>query len=111
MFEGGSSFQNDLMANIPSMVQMFAMTSPIFGNAGFVIQAASPGVVQAGFPSIPYQPLEAYIYQQQASNPQIMPTAVVGGGNTGQQVINSSQTTNDDTGTPRVLNGTQQLNS
>lgn len=110
MFDGGSNFQNDLYQNIPSMAMMFAMYTPTFGNGAFVIQPASPGTVQDGFPAIPYLPLEAMIYQQQSSNPMTMPTSIVGGSNTGQQVIASAQTTNDSTGTPRALSGSQQLN-
>ena len=106
MFPGGSDFQNDLYANIPVMAQMFAMISPIFGNGSFVVQPASPGQVQDGFPSIPYSPLEAYIYQQQNSNPTTAPVNVLGGSNTGQQVVSSTQTVNDSTGTPRQLTGT-----
>lgn len=108
MFPGGSSFQNDLYSNIPSMALMFAAISPVFGNGSFVVQPASPGEVQAGFPSIPYSPLEAYIYQQQSSSAQQAPTSIVAGSNTGQQVISSTQTANDSTGTSRVLNGNQQ---
>jgi hypothetical protein len=111
MFDSGNGFQSEVYANIPSMALMFAMTSPVFGNTGFVIQPASPGIVQDGFPSVPYQPLEAYIYQQQNSAPQISPTMILGGQNTGQQVISSSQVGNDSTGTPRVINGSQQINS
>lgn len=108
MFPGGSNFENDLYSNIPSMALMFATISPVFGNGSFVVQPASPGEVQAGFPSIPYSPLEAYIYQAQSSNPQTAPVSIVGGSNTGQQVITSTQTANDATGTSRVLNGNQQ---
>jgi len=107
MHPGGGDFENDLFQNIPSAALNFAMMSPIFGNGGFVVQPASPGVVQSGFPSVPYMPLEAIIYQQQ-SNTQVTPTSIVGGSNTGQQVINSTQTANDATGTSRVLNGNQQ---
>jgi hypothetical protein len=108
MFDGGSNFQNDLYQNIPSMALMFAAISPIFGNGSFVIQPASPGEVQAGFASVPYTPLEAFIYQQQNSNTQVAPTSITGGSNTGQQVITSTQTANDATGTARVLFGNQQ---
>lgn len=108
MYDSGSSFQNDLYSNIPSMALAFTMLSPIFGNGTFVVTPSSPGEVQAGFPSVPYLPLEAMIYQQQSSISQTEPTSITGGSNTGQQVIQSSQTANDSTGTARVLNGTQQ---
>ena len=88
------------------MAQMFAMISPVFGNGSFVVQPASPGQVQDGFPSIPYSPIEAYIYQQQNSNPTTAPVNVLSGSNTGQQVVSSTQTVNDSTGTPRQLTGT-----
>lgn len=109
MFPGGdSSFQNELYQNIPSMALMFTMYTPTFGNGAFVVQPASPGVVQSGFPSIPYMPLEAMIYQQQSSNPMSSPTNITGGSNTGQQVISSTQTANDATGNARYLFGNQQ---
>lgn len=108
MFDEGNSFQNETYQNAPNMALMFAMISPIFGNGSFLIQPASPGEVQAGFSTVPYFPLEAMIYQQQTSMPQQSPTSIVGGSNTGQQVISSSQTANDTTGTPRLLTGNQQ---
>ena len=108
MFPGGSNFQSDLYANIPSMALMFTMYTPTFGNGNFVIQPINPGALQDGFPTIPYLPLEALIYQQQASNPQSAPMNTLAGSNTGQQVISSTQTANDSTGTPRLLTGNQQ---
>lgn len=107
MFQGGSSFQNEIYQNIPSMALMFTMYTPMFGNGNFIIQPASPGEVQDGFPTIPYLPLEALIYQQQSSNPFVSPTTTMGGSNTGQQVISSTQTANDSTGTSRYLIGIQ----
>ena len=107
MFPGGSSsFQSDLYSNIPSMALAFTMLSPVFGNGTFTVTPASPGEIQAGFPTVPYFPLEAMIYQQEGSNPQTIPTSITAGSNTGQQVISSSQTANDVTGTPRILTGT-----
>jgi hypothetical protein len=108
MYPGGSNFENDLYQNIPSMALAFTMYSTTFGNGAFVVQPASPGEVQSGFPSVPYLPLEAMIYQQQASNPLSAPVNTLSGSNTGQQVISATQTANDSTGTPRVLLGNQQ---
>ncbi len=108
MFDGGSNFQNDVYANVPNMAMMNMMYSPLFGNGNFVIQPASKGEVQMGFPSIPYFPLEAVIYQQQMSNPVAQPINTLGGSNTGQQVVSSVQTVNDSTGTSRSLIGNQQ---
>ena len=110
MFPSGSSFQNDLYSNIPNMALAFTMMSPIFGNGTSVVTPSSPGEVQSGYPSVPYFSLEAALYNEASSATQSTPTSIVGGSNTGQQVISSSQTANDSTGTPRVLTGNQQVN-
>lgn len=107
MYPGGSSFQNDTYSNVPNMSLMFTMFTPIFGSGSFVIQPASPGEVQAGFPSIPYLSLEALLYESQSSNPQTAPVNVVGGSNTGQQTVSSNQVGVDNNGTPRSLTGFQ----
>lgn len=107
MYESGSDFQNELYQNTPNMAMMFMMYSPTFGNGSFVIQPASKGVIQEGFPTIPYMPLESLIYQQQASNPQSAPLNTIAGSNTGQQVISSTQTANDSAGQSRYLLGVQ----
>ena len=86
---------------------MFTMYSATFGNGDFMVQPPSMGEVGQGFPTIPYLPLEALIYQQQASNPMSNPVNTVSGSNTGQQVISGTQTANDATGTPRMLTGNQ----
>jgi hypothetical protein len=105
--DNGSNYQNDLSDNISSMALMYTMVTPTFGNESFMINQINPGEVQDGFPSVPYLSLEALIYIQQSTSAITSPTSIVGGSNTGQQVIQGSQTTNDSTGTPRVLNGTQ----
>lgn len=107
MFPQAQGFQSDVYANTPNLSLMFTMYSSTFGNGDFMIQAPSPGEVGIGFPTIPYLPLEALIYQQQASNPSSAPVNTVSGSNTGQQVISSTQTVNDATGTPRQLTGNQ----
>jgi hypothetical protein len=98
MYSGGSNFQNDLYQNIPSMALTFTMYTPTFGNGSFVIQPASPGEVQSGYPSIPYLPLEAMIYQQQASNPSVSPNNISGGGSSGTQNVSGQQTIQDSNG-------------
>jgi len=107
MYPGGSQFQSDMYSNVPNMSLAFTLYTPIFGSGSFVIQPASPGEVQDGFPSIPYLSLEAVLYEAQSSNPQIAPVNIRGGSNTGQQVISSNQVSMDGTGTPRALSGYQ----
>jgi hypothetical protein len=108
MYPSDNQFQSDMYSNIPNMALMFTMYTTMFGNGSFVITPPQPGQVTDDFPSVPYLSLEAVLYSQQSSNPQITPTSIVGGSNTGQQVVSGNQTMNDITGTPRVLTGTQQ---
>ena len=105
MFDGNS--QSDIAQNAPNMSLAFSTFTPIFGNVNFQIQPASPGLVQAGFPTVPYLSLEALVYQQQSMSTQVASTSISGGGNNGQQVVASNQTTQDSTGTPRSLTGYQ----
>ena len=101
-------FQSDVNANAPNRSMMFTMYTTTFGNLNFMIQPTSPGEVGSGFPSVPYLSLEALLYNQQASNPNVSPVNTMAGSNTGQQVISSTQSANDSTGTPRSLMGNQQ---
>lgn len=106
MFQGGGSdFENELYQNVPNMSLMFTMYSPMFGNGNFMIQPASPGEVQDGFPAIPYMPLEALIYQQMASSPFTQPAYNIGGDSAGQQNITGTQTAKDSFGTTRYQIG------
>jgi hypothetical protein len=107
MYPTSSQFQSDTYSNVPNMSLMFTLFTPIFGTGSFVIQPASPGEVQDGYPTIPYLSLEAVLYEAQSSNPSVAPVNIQGGSNTGQQVISSNQTTLDSTGTPRTLSGYQ----
>ena len=107
MYPQSTGFQSDVYQNSPNLSLMFTMYSSTFGNGDFVIQAPSPGEVGQGFPNVPYLSLEALIYQQQSSNPQSAPLSTIAGSSGGQQVIASSQTANDSTGTSRFLMGTQ----
>lgn len=102
-----NGFQSETNENSPNMSLAFSIFTPIFGNGNFLIQPASPGQVQAGFPTIPYLSLEALVYQQQSMSQQTSPSSITGGGNNGQQVISSNQATQDSTGTPRTLTGFQ----
>lgn len=108
MFPQGGDYNSDTFDNAPNMSMMFTMYTPTFGNGSFSIQAP-PSVdnVQSGFPAVPYLPLEAIIYQQQASNPTSAPVNTISGSNTGEQVTSGTQTTEDATGTSRYLFGTQ----
>lgn len=106
MFEEPSSqFTSEIYQNVPNMSLMFTMYSPMFGNGNFMIQPASPGEVQSGFPSVPYLPLEAMIYQQQSSNPIVAPNNVLSGQHIGQQNIAGQYTAQDATGTTRLSLG------
>lgn len=101
-------FQSDVNANAPNRSMMFTMYTTTFGSLDFMIQPPSPGEVGSGFPTVPYLSLEALLYNQQASNPNVSPVNTMAGSNTGQQVIQSTQSANDSTGTPRSLMGNQQ---
>lgn len=111
MFPQGGDYQSDTYSNAPNQSMMYTMYTPTFGTGDFNIQAP-PSVddVQAGFPVIPYMPLEAMIYQQQSSNPTSSPVNTLSGSNTGQQVINGQYTMQDDTGTSRYQQGFQSQN-
>lgn len=111
MFGEGESDNNETYQNIPNMSLMFTMYTPTFGNGNFMIQAPSKGEIGAGFPTVPYMPLEAMIYQQQASNPNVSPVNTMSGSNTGQQVISGQYTMQDQTQTSRYQQGFQSTNS
>ena len=101
MFNGSSN------EDIPGISMMQNMYSTTFGNGGFTITPPSPGEVADGFPTVPYLPLEAIFYQQQASNPQRPPLNTFSGTNTGQQVIGGQYTMQDETQTSRYQMGYQ----
>lgn len=103
-----NSFQSSISANAPNNSLMFTMYTATFGNANFQIVPPNIGEVGEGFPTVPYLSLEALIYNQQASNPNTSPVNTMAGSNTGQQVISSTQSVNDSTGTPRLMTGNQQ---
>lgn len=103
--QGASSFQSETYQNTPNMSLMFTMYSQTFGNGAFMIQPPGPGEVGQGFPSVPYLPLEALIYQQQASNPTASPVNTIAGSNVGEQRIAGTTTASDSTGTARYSQG------
>jgi len=103
-----STFQSDIYSNVPNASLAFTMWSTTFGNGAFVIQPPMPNNVGNDFPAVPYLSLEAVLYEAQSSNPWSAPITTYAGSNTGQQVISSTQTSNDATGTARVLSGNQQ---
>lgn len=109
MFEGASQ-ESELYHNIPNMSLMYTMYTTTFGNGNFMIQPPSKGEIGAGFPSVPYLPQEAIFYQQQASNPAMSPVNIMGGSNTGQQVIAGQYTMQDSTQTSRYQQGFQSVN-
>ncbi len=108
MFQGSDSdFESQVYANAPNMSMMFTMYTPTFGNGGFVLQPANPAKTGQFFPTIPYLPLEALIYQQQASNPNQSPVNIMSGQSSGQQNVASTQTAQDALGTTRYQLGYQ----
>lgn len=105
MYPASSGFQSDTYANIPNMSLAFTMYTTTFGNGDFVIQPASPGEVQVGFPTVPYLSLEAVLYSQMSSNPAVSTYNVTGGASAGQQQNASISTNRDSTGTTRNSQG------
>jgi hypothetical protein len=104
MYQDGS-FQSETSQNAPNASMMMMAYSATFGNQGFMVQPASPGEIQAGFPTIPYMGLEALLYNQQMSNPVVAPTNVQTGSYSGTQNVSGNVTTTDTTGNVRVVIG------
>lgn len=107
MFGSSSDFESQVYENTPNMSLMFTMYTPTFGNGGFVLQPANPAKTGNFFPTIPYLPLEALIYQQQSSNPNQAPTNILSGQSSGEQLVMSQQTAQDSVGTTRYQLGYQ----
>lgn len=107
MQSSDSDFETSLYNNMPNASLAFTMYTTTFGNGSFMIQPPQPGTVNDGFPEIPYLSLEALLYEGQSSNPWSAPLTNYAGSNTGQQVVSSTQTANDATGTSRYLIGNQ----
>jgi hypothetical protein len=101
---------SEMQQNIPSQSLMFTMYSTTFGNYSFMVQPPQPGQSSDQFPSIPYLSLEALLYQQQSSNPQVAPANVQSGPTTGKQVMVGAQLQSDGTGVARQLSGYQASN-
>lgn len=108
MYPGSDNeLEQSMYQNIPNASLAFTMYTTTFGNGSFMIQPPMPNNMGDGFPQIPYLSLEALLYEGQSSNPWSAPLTNYAGSNTGQQVISSTQTANDSTGTSRYLIGTQ----
>jgi hypothetical protein len=106
MFNSGqSAFQSEMMANIPNSSMMMMQYSATFGNMGFMVQPATPGEIQEGFPSVPYLSLESLLYNGQMSNPVVAPTHIMTGSTAGTQNVAGNLTTTDNTGNIRVSIG------
>ena len=99
--------ENETYKNAPNTSLMFTMYSTTFGNGSFQLVPPQSGNMENGFPSIPYTSLEAIMYQQQSSNPMSSTYTVMAGSGAGQQVIASTQTSSDSSGTPRYVMGVQ----
>ena len=104
MYQDGS-YVSDTNQNMPNTSMMMLAYSATFGNLGFIVQPASPGEIQAGFPSVPYLSIEALLYNQQMSNPVVAPTNINSGATSGTQNISGTQTVTDNTGNVRVVIG------
>lgn len=106
MFNSGeSSFQSEMSQNIPNASMMMLQYSAMFGNMAFMIQPATPGEIQEGFPSVPYLSLESLLYNGQMSNPVVAPTNIQTGSTAGTQNVSGNLTTTDNTGNIRVSIG------
>lgn len=100
-----SQAPNNASVNAPSAALAYTAFSTIFGNYNFVVTPATPGVIDLGFPTIPYLSLEALLFSQAASNPAVSPTSVMSGVNVGQQATAGQTTARDSTGTTRMTTG------
>jgi hypothetical protein len=106
VYPGSSNeLASNLYGNIPNMSLMFTMYAPAFGNYSFQIMPAIPGKTQTQFPTIPYLPLEALLYQNQSSNPLSSPNNTLTGVTAGEQRIGGTSTMNDQFGTARFQQG------
>jgi hypothetical protein len=104
MFQDPSS--NVVQAEQQNAPNLSFTATPVFGNMNFNIQAPQTDTdVQPGFPALPYISLEALIFFQGLTNPSNAPYTLLGGASAGQQVISSSQTAQDATGTSRYQIG------
>jgi hypothetical protein len=104
--QGQNTYMSEAMANIPNSSMMMTMYTTTFGNMSFQVQPATPGEVQAGFPTVPYLSLEALLYNGQMSNPVVAPTHIMTGSTSGTQNVAGNMTTTDNTGNIRVSIGT-----
>jgi hypothetical protein len=104
MYQDGN-YQSQTSENAPNASMMTMAYSATFGNLGFMVQPATPGEIQAGFPTVPYLSLEALLYNQQMSNPVVAPTNINTGSTSGTQNISGTQTVTDNTGNIRVVVG------
>jgi len=100
-----ASYQSDTYQNLPNAALAFTMYTTTFGNGDFLITPPNPGEIQLGYPTIPYLSLEAVIYQQMSSNPQVSATQLQSGRTSGQQSVQGQFTINDGTGTSRMVMG------
>ena len=108
MYPGSTNeLSSNLYGNIPNMSLMFTMYAPTFGNYSFQIIPAIPGKTQSQFPTIPYLPLEALLYQNQSANPMSSPVNLTAGVAGAEQRIGGTSTMNDQFGTTRFAQGYQ----
>lgn len=97
---------NIIQAESQNAPNLSFTATPVFGNMNFTVQTPQTNTdVQPGFPAIPYVSLEALLFFQGMSNPASSPYTLLGGGSSGQQVIQSNQTAKDATGTSRYQIG------
>ena len=96
--DGTSQFQQDMYQNILNMGPAYAMYSTTFGNPNFVIQPATPGEVQGGFPSVAYVGIEAVLWTQMTSNPMTAPQNVMTGATSGTQNLSGTLTLTNSNG-------------
>lgn len=101
-----SGYQSELTQNVANASMSFLMYSAVFGNMNSQIMPASPGKIQAGFPSVSAPSLKSLLYNQQMSNPAISPSNIRSGSTAGTQNIQGGQTVTDSNGDVRISMGT-----
>lgn len=106
MFEDLS--QNEVSVEAQNAPNLAFYATPILGNTWFNLQTPpSRSEVKPAPPSIPYTSPESILYFSAMMNPLSSPYTVLGGSNTGQQVISGQITQKDSTSTSRYQSGFQ----
>lgn len=98
---------NEISTEAQNAPNMAFYATPVLGNVWFSMMSPGKGEVKSGVPILPYVSAESELYFSQMMNPLSSPYTVLGGSNTGQQVIGGQITSQDATGTSRFQQGYQ----